>query len=120
MKFTSQWLADYERRNMPKRRLPDAPHDAVPDESDLHDQIEAECRRQGWVSIHSRMDRPTTTACGVCDFIIIARGEVFFFECKSRSGKLSISQLGFIAAMEKNGRTVHVVRSFNEFSEAMK
>jgi hypothetical protein len=62
------------------------------------------------------MDRETTTACGVCDFIIFAdSGVVITIECKSRAGKVSPPQLGFIAAMKKNGHQVHVIKSFSEF-----
>ena len=68
------------------------------------------------MTVHSRMDRATTTACGVCDFIIFAGGGlVIKIECKSRAGKLTMPQQGFIAAMKKNGHEVHVVRSFSEF-----
>ena len=115
--FNSLWLAGYEQRNSPQTRYV-PPDDAEAVEADLHDKIEAECRRRGWVTIHSRMDVPTTTACGVCDFVIFAEsGLVINIECKSRSGKLSLNQNAFIAAMRKNGHTVHVISSLREFFE---
>lgn len=114
--FNSLWLAGYNVRNAPPTRQNAPPEDAEAREEDLHDKIEAECRRRGWVVVHSRMDRATTTACGVCDFIVFAeRGVVILMECKSRAGKLTTAQLAFMAAMRKNGHTVHTVRSFSEF-----
>lgn len=113
--FNSLWLAGYDARTAPPTRQP-APQDAEPLEADLHDKIDAECRRRGWVTVHSRMDRATTTAVGLCDFIIFADGGVVInIECKSRSGKLSLPQLSFIAAMKRCGHEVHTVRSFSEF-----
>lgn len=116
--FDSNWLAGYAQRNAPATRLNSPPSDAEPTERDLHEKIEAECRRRGWVTVHSRMDRATTTACGVCDFIIFAGGGVVInIECKGRAGKLTLAQQGFISAMRKNGHEVHVVRSFSEFMQ---
>lgn len=89
--------------------------DAGP-EVNLHDKIAAECRRRGWAYVHSRMDAPTTTAKGVCDFVIAAsRGRTLWIECKSRTGKQTPAQLGFALQCERQGHAVHVVRSFQEF-----
>jgi hypothetical protein len=85
-----------------------------------------ECRRRGWLVIHSRMDRKTTTDCGVCDFIIFTDITVevndwfkvyitLLIEAKSKQGKLSPSQLAFAAHAKKMGHTIQVVRSFEEF-----
>lgn len=88
------------------------------DEAALHNQILDECARRGWIAVHSRMDRATTTAKGVCDFLIIRdSGKVLLVECKSKTGKLTIEQQGFIAWCYKLQHTVHVVRSFQEFLE---
>lgn len=90
-------------------------------EGDLHDQIEAECRRRMWPVIHSRMDMRTTTAKGVPDFVIFASlCRVFCIECKTKTGKLSVEQAGFKLMLNRNGHNYHVVRSFNEFLEIVK
>src|SRR5213079_131545 len=62
---------------------------AVRRERGLHDEIILECNRRGWLTIHSRMDRPSTVQVGSPDFVIIADNRrTFLVEAKSRSGKL--------------------------------
>lgn len=90
------------------------PDDAVDHESDLHDEITAECRRRGWGFIHSRMDKPSTVGVGVCDFAIFGGGQVFLLEAKTKTGKRTPAQLAFAALMRHNSFTVHVVRSMSE------
>ncbi|MGA2686259.1 MAG: VRR-NUC domain-containing protein [Verrucomicrobiota bacterium] len=91
-------------------------HDAVTDESDLHNQILAECRRRLWPVVHSRMDCATTTARGCPDFVIFANhSRAFLVECKSIGGKLTTEQLGWQAMLRRNGHLLFVVRSFTEF-----
>lgn len=115
MNFTQLEYQAYLARSQAHRQP--KPAAGVEVESDLHDEIIAECRRRGWIVIHSRMDRATTTAKGVCDFIIFAdRGRVFLFECKSRIGKLTPEQKGFAMMADMLGFTVHVVRSYSEFA----
>ena len=118
-KFTHEWLADYERRNMPAARRGEAlqPSDAVGREIDgLHNPIIAECKRRGWKYVHSDPTRPTTCGEGVCDFIIYAdHGRVFNIECKSRTGKLRTEQLAFIHWIEKLGHKAHVITAMSEF-----
>jgi hypothetical protein len=36
-------------------------------------------------------------------------------ECKTKTGKLTVEQQGFIAHAARNGHTVHVIRSMEEF-----
>jgi hypothetical protein len=106
-------------RTSPRRFNPAA--DAVEDESPLHADIIAYCKNKGWRYIHSRMDQPPTVGSGVCDFIIAAdTGRVFWIECKSKSGKLTMEQTVFIAWLSKLGHTVSVVTSMAEFREAIK
>jgi hypothetical protein len=89
---------------------------AVEKEADLHNEILAECRRRGWIAVHSRMDLPTTTSVGTADFIIfIDGGKTLAVECKAKSGKLSMEQLSTSAWLSKLGHTLHIVRSFPEF-----
>ena len=84
-------------------------------ESDLHDQIETECNRRGYLVVHSRMDMPTTTGLGVPDFIILASGRLFLIECKARNAKQTTPQLAFAMLAERNGFKVEVVRSYQAF-----
>ena len=90
-------------------------------ESELHDAITQYCREHGWSYIHSRMDRRTTTAAGVCDFVIFAdMGRTFCVECKRKGGKLSPQQQAFAAHLSRLGHKSHTVYSMAEFLEAVK
>ncbi len=84
-------------------------------EAKLHDQIIEECKRRGWYYVHSRMDRATTTALGVPDFIIAAPdGRTFWIEAKSKTGKLKSEQLGALQWLTRFGHRAEVVRSLEE------
>lgn len=110
--FTSQWYQSQLARRTPQ---PTA-ETGVDHESELHDDIVAECRRRKWGFIHSRMDLPSTTGVGTPDFCILRDGgRVLLVECKTRTGKLSPAQLAFKCQAECNGHAVHVVRSLQEF-----
>lgn len=88
-------------------------------ESELHRQIIEECKRRGWLAVHSRMDAPTTTQLGVADFIILAPNRVLLIEAKSRTGKRTPAQLGFAMWAEKLGHKVHLVRCLSDFFQAV-
>ena len=92
----------------------------VEEESTLHDQILDECKKRGWLAFHGSMAHRTFRTPGEPDFIILANGRIFFVECKTRAGKLSIAQSAMIAHAAKLGHTIHVVRSFREFLEIVK
>lgn len=105
-------------KTQPRVRLSEDP---VLVESKLHEDIIAHCKDNGWKHIHSRMDRRSTVGNGVCDFIIAADGgRVFWIECKSRSGKLTMEQNVFIVWLAKLGHKVSVVTSMGEFMEAIR
>ncbi len=90
-------------------------------EKDLHDQIEAECRKRIWPYIHSRMDMMSTISVGAPDFVIAAEGgRTFWIECKTKNGKQTIEQKGWQLMLEKNHNRYHIVRSFSEFLEIVK
>jgi len=99
-----------------------APTRPVEQESQLQDEIAAECQRRGWIGIRSRMDRPTTYAdgiSGVCDFVIVADGgRVFFIEAKTKS-KPTSEQLAFLAWVRKLGHVGAIVRNIEEFHHAI-
>jgi hypothetical protein len=89
---------------------------AVSDEAELHQQIIADCRRRGWISLHGSMAHSTFRTVGEWDFTILADGgRILLIECKTKVGKLSTEQQGMIAWAKKLGHTVHVIRSFEEF-----
>jgi len=111
--FDSQWLRDREARTV---KLGAAPPDAETDESKLHAKIVEECKRRGWICLHGSMVEKTSRPIGEWDFTLVAdQGRVFFFECKSKTGKLTPEQAGMIGWAIKLGHRVAVVRSFEEF-----
>lgn len=104
------------------KRVPEAADsNAVEREADLHQQILDECARRGWMVMHSRMDMPSTLQAGVPDFVIMrGDGKCLMIEAKSRTGKLSIAQIGMAAWAKKLGHEIHVVRSFERFLEIVR
>lgn len=91
-------------------------------ESVLHGKIISWCREQHPIApyIHARMDKCSTVGEGVPDFAICYRGKIVLVECKARDGKLSEAQRNWSHLALRQGCTVHVVRSFEEFLEAVK
>lgn len=85
-------------------------------EAKLHEEIAAECRRRGWYCVHSRIDRPTTTALGVPDFICAADGgRTFWIEAKGAKTKVTLEQAGTLQWLRSLGHVAAVVRSLEEF-----
>ena len=84
-------------------------------ESALHDYILEYAHKRGWLAIHSRMDRRTTTARGVSDFILITPKTVLFVECKRKGNKPTDEQRAFLAAVRVLGWPGTVVWSKEEF-----
>jgi len=86
-------------------------------ERELHDDILEYCKVNRWIALHGRMDERTGRTPGEPDFTIMAdRGRVFFFECKSKTGKLSEDQMLLIKHAEMNGHAINVIRSMDEFT----
>ncbi len=93
-----------------------APSNAVAKESELHEDIKKECNKRLWFYSWSPMGAPSTQGVGVPDFIIGADGgRTFYIECKSKTGKLRPEQRETQAMLARNGHTMHVVRSLEEF-----
>lgn len=89
---------------------------SVEKESELHDQIEKELKRLRWVYSHSRMDRATTTAIGLPDFIIAAPdGKTFWLEAKGAKTKVTSEQWGTIQWLRSLGHRAEIVRSLEQF-----
>ena len=87
-------------------------------ESKLHDQIIAYCRERKWYYVHSRMDRATTHAKGVPDFIIATdSGETLWIECKRKGAKPSVEQLGANQWLKSLRQRAHIVWTFDEFKQ---
>lgn len=85
-------------------------------EAALHDEIEQFLRARRWPYVHARMDKRTTNALGVADFIILAPGGItLIIEAKTRTGKQTPEQLGFQMGVERNGHVYHLVRSYEQF-----
>ena len=113
-KFT--WT-DVERLNAKTMQKHLGDGEGVSREKDLHDEILTECRRRGWICLHSRMDKATTSNIGCADFVILKDGgKVDLVEAKTAKGKLSPAQLAFGAWATKLGFTYRVVRNFSEFA----
>lgn len=93
-------------------------NEGVERESDLHDDILDLCRRKGWIALHGSTAHKTKRSIGEPDFTILAdAGRVFFFECKSKEGKVRPEQAALHAWAAKLGHTVHVIRSLEALLE---
>lgn len=88
--------------------------ESIANESDLHNEIIELCRSKGWYYVHSRMDRKTTTALGVPDFVIATENGVAFLECKAKGGKPTPAQLATIAHLKKLNRIAAIVTNMDE------
>lgn len=112
----SEYLA-HEAKHNPQAK----PTGGVSDESELHREIIAECKRRGWICFHGSMAHKTFRTAGEPDFQIFADGgRTFLIECKTATGKLTTEQQGIIAWAKKLEHTIHVVRSFEEFLYAIR
>lgn len=84
-------------------RIP-MPTDAVEVESELHQEIIDLCKRRGWFYVRSRMDKRTTQAIGVPDFIIAADdGKTIWIEAKAKGNKPTTEQLATITFLKAKG-----------------
>jgi len=93
---------------------------AVKRESELHDQILAECQRRGWICFHGSMAHATHRTIGEPDFIILRdEGRVVLVEGKRPGGKLAPEQLALKFWAEKLGHKVATVYSFREFLDLL-
>jgi hypothetical protein len=115
MRMTQQQYLDYLARHggfsapLTKSQL---------SERDLHDAILNTCRARGFYPVHSRMDKPTTTALGTPDLIIaLPNGKTLWIECKVGKAKLTPEQNARLAFLHHLGHEAHVVRSPEEFSK---
>lgn len=113
--WTPQQLREHLAKEAAKQPRPSvvAP---VSREGEIHDAIEGYCRSQGWLYVHSRMDRATTTQPGVWDFIVALPGGVTLWcEVKKGKEKLSPDQLAFGAMLRRLGHHTCEARSLEDF-----
>lgn len=115
--ITEQQLKEMEIRLMGKTpTTTPKPSDPVTDESILHNQIVDYCQSHGWAYLHGAMSTRTHRSEGEPDFSLLASGgRHFLIECKRKTGKLTPAQLAFAAHARRNGHTVYLVRSLDEF-----
>lgn len=87
-------------------------------ELEFQNAIIRECRRRGWVYVHSNPTKKATNQPGTPDFIIYAAGGyVLNVECKTATGRLSKEQQAFKRSIEALGHVYHVVRSLAHFEQ---
>ena len=119
MRMTQEEVYKYNaRRKASNSAIPklEVESKSIEREKYLHDSIIVECRRMGWAFVHSRMDRATTQAKGVPDFIIaLPEGRTLWIECKSKIGKQSSEQQAFAYHIESLGHEYYEVRDFGDF-----
>lgn len=107
-------------KNAPSSPVAGFSADAGP-ESDLHDKIAAECKRRGWLAVHSRMDKRATNQIGTPDFIIARPGgRILWIEAKSKGRKLTPEQAATIHWLKNLGHDAHAVWSFEQFIEIVR
>jgi len=118
--FSPDWLRQHEAKQRGRHPVQIAQSKAVEKESVLQDDIEAFCRRQGWICLRNPMHLPTHRMPGEPDLDIIAiNGVRLWIECKAKGGKLSAEQLGFHAWAQKLGHQVEVVTNLEQFHGLM-
>lgn len=110
----AQMLARVEQ-NSRRMALSDEP---VTKESDLHQDIIDLCKRRGWFYVRSRMDRRTTQAIGVPDFIVAADGgKTIWIECKAKGNKPSSEQLATITFLKAKGHAAAICYNMADVME---
>lgn len=70
--------------------------------------------------VHSRMDKPTKTAAGVPDFVLFINRRPVALECKVGSNDLDEDQRHQREKIEDAGGDYYVIRTFEEYKNAIK
>lgn len=113
--------ADLIRMQARLAKQPSRAAASVSRERDIHDEIEQWLRQNGWWYCHSRMDKRTTTARGVPDFICAGpNGITIYVEVKKPGGKLTLEQAGTKCWLQKLGHKHAIVYSLEDFLKAVK
>lgn len=99
MRMTTQQVNEYLAKHSQAINKP-----TVKPEAEMHQELAEYLRLRGWWFAHSRMDRRTTTAKGVPDFIVaIPGGRTVFVELKRKGGKPTQEQIQTHAHLVKLG-----------------
>lgn len=85
----------------------------------LHRPAAAWLKARNIAFVWNRTDVPSTATEGAPDFVI-ACNPPLFVEFKTKVGKLSEKQRDWHFLAERQGVTVHVLRSFESFEDLMK
>lgn len=112
-----------ERARIVGSPLPSAERHAAEEvkvERELHKLIGNELLRRQIYFVHSRMDRKTTQAAGTADFVCCVAGHFVCFEAKTATGSLTDEQLAARMEVIRNGGRYYIVRSFQEFYDALR
>lgn len=118
MRMTLAAVLAHEARLNPRHDAPGG--EGCSDEAKLHDAIIEVCKARGFYYVHSRMDRATTTALGVVDFVIAAdNGKTYWIEAKARKKKPTREQAGTLLWLNNLGHKTAVVRNLDEFLKAI-
>lgn len=113
--FSPTWLAIRERNEREKTGV------GVALEIPLHGEIKKDLDAKRWPYIHARTyKRSTNDKNGVADWIIFSPRGVIILEVKTRLGKLSQAQRDWFHMLELQGYKPKVVRSMEEYREAVK
>ena len=87
-------------------------------ELELHNEIIRECRRRGWMYVHSNPTKKATNQPGTPDFIIAADGgRTLYVECKAKGGRISKEQLKFCNTALHLGHQFLFCYSLKQFTE---
>lgn len=85
-------------------------------EKHLHDQIQTDCNRRGWVTFHGATHKRAWRTKGEPDFsIAIPGGITLWVECKTRDGTLSPEQIDVEAKLRALDHRHFVVRDLAEW-----
>ena len=114
----NEMLARLERNRHGRGPKPESCAAGVESEvADLHRPILAWCRNQvpAVPVFYTRPDRASGAFPGTPDFALIYKGRCLLIEAKTKRGKLSTEQLAWHHLAARQGHTVHVIRSMEEF-----
>lgn len=85
-------------------------------ESELREEILAECQRRGWIVFSNATHVRSTATVGQPDLIVLAHtGKTYLVELKSKTGKLTPEQASLFAWAAKLGHKISLVRSLSDF-----
>lgn len=85
------------------------------DERVFHGAIMGYLRLMGVKGVvHSRMDRKSTQACGVPDFLFAIKGQAVAIEAKVAGRQPTPEQIGWLEALRQDGWLTTVVRSLDD------